>query len=162
MSLTTERERRAEHRWVEALRGAGPVAVPLRGHELLEHPLLNKDTAFTERERRASASAGSSRRACAPSRSRWPSRSRRTAARPTTSSSTSGWRRSRTATRRSSTGCWSRTWRSSCPSSTRRPWAGPASSTATSCAGRAGSGSRPRTSTGSPSSSRTPATRTSG
>jgi malic enzyme len=53
MSLTTERERRAEHRWVEALRGTGPVAVPLRGHELLEQPLLNKDTAFTERERRA-------------------------------------------------------------------------------------------------------------
>jgi malic enzyme len=52
MSLTTERERRAEHRWVEALRGTGPVAVPLRGHELLEQPLLNKDTAFTERERR--------------------------------------------------------------------------------------------------------------
>jgi malic enzyme len=52
MSLTTERERTAEHRWVEALRGTGPVAVPLRGHELLEQPLLNKDTAFTERERR--------------------------------------------------------------------------------------------------------------
>jgi malic enzyme len=52
MSLTTERERRAEQRWVEALRGTGPVAVPLRGHGLLEQPLLNKDTAFTERERR--------------------------------------------------------------------------------------------------------------
>jgi malic enzyme len=52
MSLTTERERTAEHRWVEALRGTGPVAVPLRGHELLEQSLLNKDTAFTERERR--------------------------------------------------------------------------------------------------------------
>ncbi|HET7308512.1 MAG TPA: NAD-dependent malic enzyme, partial [Actinomycetota bacterium] len=51
MNLTTERERRAEHRWVEALRGTGPVAVPLRGHELLEQPLLNKDTAFTEQER---------------------------------------------------------------------------------------------------------------
>jgi malic enzyme len=52
MTLTTERVRTAEHRWVEALRGTGPVAVPLRGHELLEQPLLNKDTAFTERERR--------------------------------------------------------------------------------------------------------------
>jgi len=51
MNLTTEQERRAEHRWVEALRGTGPVAVPLRGHELLEQPLLNKDTAFTEQER---------------------------------------------------------------------------------------------------------------
>ena len=28
MSLTTERERRTEHRWIEALRGTGPVAVP--------------------------------------------------------------------------------------------------------------------------------------
>ena len=52
MTLTTERVRTAEHRWVEALRGTGPVAVPLRGHELLEQPLLNKDTAFTQRERR--------------------------------------------------------------------------------------------------------------
>ena len=30
----------------------GPRRGPLRGHELLEQPLLNKDTAFTERERR--------------------------------------------------------------------------------------------------------------
>ncbi len=52
MSLTVERERTAEHAWVDALRtGTGSVPVPYRGHELLEQPLLNKDTAFTERER---------------------------------------------------------------------------------------------------------------
>jgi malate dehydrogenase (oxaloacetate-decarboxylating) len=52
VSLTMERGRAAEHAWVEALRaGTGPVPVPLRGPELLEQPLLNKDTAFTERER---------------------------------------------------------------------------------------------------------------
>jgi malic enzyme len=52
MTITVERERTAEHVWVEALRaGTGPAPVPYRGHDLLEHPLLNKDTAFTERER---------------------------------------------------------------------------------------------------------------
>ncbi|HET9248749.1 MAG TPA: NAD-dependent malic enzyme [Actinomycetota bacterium] len=51
MSLTLERERAAEHRWVEALMDDGAVPVPYRGHQLLEQPLLNKDTAFTERER---------------------------------------------------------------------------------------------------------------
>ncbi|HEX6330635.1 MAG TPA: NAD-dependent malic enzyme [Actinomycetota bacterium] len=52
MSLTIERARTTEHAWVEALRmGTGPVPVPLHGPELLEQPLLNKDTAFTERER---------------------------------------------------------------------------------------------------------------
>lgn len=52
MSLTMERARSAEHAWVDALRyRTGLVPVPYRGHELLEQPLLNKDTAFTERER---------------------------------------------------------------------------------------------------------------
>jgi malic enzyme len=52
MTLTESREREIEHEWVRALRtGIGPVPVPHRGAELLEHPLLNKDAAFTEKER---------------------------------------------------------------------------------------------------------------
>jgi malic enzyme len=52
MNVAVHAERAAEHAWVEALRtGAEPVPVPCRGHALLEQPLLNKDTAFTERER---------------------------------------------------------------------------------------------------------------
>jgi malic enzyme len=52
MTLTESRERELEHEWVRALRtGIGPVPVPHRGAELLEHPLLNKDAAFTEKER---------------------------------------------------------------------------------------------------------------
>jgi malic enzyme len=54
MSSTAERAPVAEHAWVEALRtGTAPVPVPSRGHELLEHALLNKDTAFSEQEREA-------------------------------------------------------------------------------------------------------------
>jgi malic enzyme len=53
MSLTME-PRQIEHAWVQALRsGHGPAPVPYRGAELLEHPLLNKDAAFTDRERDA-------------------------------------------------------------------------------------------------------------
>ena len=52
MTLTESRERELEHEWVRALRtGIGPVPVPHRGAELLEHPLLNKDAAFTQKER---------------------------------------------------------------------------------------------------------------
>ncbi|MGZ5290810.1 MAG: NAD-dependent malic enzyme [Actinomycetota bacterium] len=52
MSATLEPERTAEHAWVEALlTGTSPVPVPCRRHTLLEQPLLNKDTAFTEQER---------------------------------------------------------------------------------------------------------------
>jgi malic enzyme len=52
MTLTESRERELEHEWVRSLRtGVGPVPVPHRGAELLEHPLLNKDAAFTEKER---------------------------------------------------------------------------------------------------------------
>jgi malate dehydrogenase (oxaloacetate-decarboxylating) len=52
MKLTESRERELEHEWVRALRtGIGPVPVPHRGAELLEHPLLNKDAAFTDKER---------------------------------------------------------------------------------------------------------------
>ncbi len=52
MTLTESRERELEHEWVRALRtGIGPVPMPYRGAELLEHPLLNKDAAFTEKER---------------------------------------------------------------------------------------------------------------
>jgi malic enzyme len=52
MSIALAPERAAEHAWVEALRtGTEPVPVPWRGHQLLEQPLLNKDTAFTEQDR---------------------------------------------------------------------------------------------------------------
>ena len=52
MSATIERERTDERTWVDALRtGRSPVPVHQRGHELLEQPLLNKDTAFTDEER---------------------------------------------------------------------------------------------------------------
>ncbi len=51
MSLTEDRERTIEHTYVESLATGRPAPVPYRGHELLEHPLLNKDTAFTEDER---------------------------------------------------------------------------------------------------------------
>jgi malic enzyme len=52
VSMTVELTRGTEHAWVEALRrGEGTVPVPYRGHELLEQPLLNKDTAFTDGER---------------------------------------------------------------------------------------------------------------
>ena len=54
MSLTLERDPTFEHAWVRALMmGADHAPVPYRGAELLEHPLLNKDTAFTEGERDA-------------------------------------------------------------------------------------------------------------
>ncbi|HET7235390.1 MAG TPA: NAD-dependent malic enzyme [Actinomycetota bacterium] len=54
MSATLERDATIEHAWVRALRaGHGPAPVPYRGAELLEQPLLNKDTAFTDRERDA-------------------------------------------------------------------------------------------------------------
>jgi malate dehydrogenase (oxaloacetate-decarboxylating) len=51
MSTTETRPRSAEHEWIEALRSGRPAAVPFKGSELLEHPLLNKDTAFTDPER---------------------------------------------------------------------------------------------------------------
>jgi len=44
-------ERTLEHDWIHALQTGSPATVPFRGVELLEHPLLNKDTAFTEVER---------------------------------------------------------------------------------------------------------------
>jgi malic enzyme len=54
MMTFTDEQQRAEHAWVHALRsGTGPAPVPLRGSELLEHPLLNKDAAFSASERDA-------------------------------------------------------------------------------------------------------------
>ena len=79
-------------------------------------------------------------------------------ARPMTSSGTSDWPPSRTATRPCSTGSSSRTSRSSCRSSTRRPSVWRASSSATSSGARAASGSRPTTSAGSTTSFDRPAT----
>lgn len=51
MMITAERERGIEGEWIDALREGRPVGVPYCGAELLEHPLLNKDTAFPESER---------------------------------------------------------------------------------------------------------------
>ncbi|HEX7464819.1 MAG TPA: NAD-dependent malic enzyme [Actinomycetota bacterium] len=51
MTLARERERALEHEWIKALRSGSPAAVPYGGTELLRHPLLNKDAAFTEVER---------------------------------------------------------------------------------------------------------------
>ncbi len=50
-TITDEHERALEHEWIQALRLGRPAAVPFRGVELLENPLLNKDTAFTDTER---------------------------------------------------------------------------------------------------------------
>jgi malate dehydrogenase (oxaloacetate-decarboxylating) len=58
MTSTEARARSVEHEWIEALRTGVTAAVPFRGAELLEHPLLNKDTAFTEAERRTFALDG--------------------------------------------------------------------------------------------------------
>ncbi|HZP90208.1 MAG TPA: hypothetical protein VFC04_04330, partial [Actinomycetota bacterium] len=51
MNPMQERERALEHAWIEALRLGKPAEIPYRGVDLLEHPLLNKDAAFTEVER---------------------------------------------------------------------------------------------------------------
>ncbi|MFB3737578.1 MAG: NAD-dependent malic enzyme [Candidatus Velamenicoccus archaeovorus] len=51
MTMSEERARALEHAWIAAQRAGAPAPVPLRGVELLEHPLLNKDAAFTDHER---------------------------------------------------------------------------------------------------------------
>jgi malic enzyme len=51
MTMMEERMRALEHGWITALREGRPAPVPLRGAALLEHPLLNKDAAFTDNER---------------------------------------------------------------------------------------------------------------
>ncbi|HEX2425777.1 MAG TPA: NAD-dependent malic enzyme [Actinomycetota bacterium] len=58
MSTTETRARSTEHEWIEALRSGRPTAVPFKGSELLEHPLFNKDTAFTDPEREVFALHG--------------------------------------------------------------------------------------------------------
>ena len=123
--------------------------VRTRGHDLIADPLLNKGTAFTDRERDAFGLHGLLPPGVATIDEQVGWSSSTSAARPTTWSGTSDWPRSRTATRRSSTGSSSRTSRSSCRSSTRRPSAVPASSSATSSGARAASGSRPTTSAAS-------------
>ena len=51
MTKPETHERTRDHAWVRAVRSGSPGPVPYRGTELLEHPLLNKDTAFTVQER---------------------------------------------------------------------------------------------------------------
>ncbi|HZD17538.1 MAG TPA: hypothetical protein VE669_05305, partial [Actinomycetota bacterium] len=51
MTMTEVQMRTAEHEWITALRTGRPARVPYRGVEVLEHPLLNKDAAFTDEER---------------------------------------------------------------------------------------------------------------
>ena len=98
----------------------------------------------------ATSGVSSGSRGCCPtSRARWSSRpgapTATSSARPSRSSASSASPRSRTATSTSSTRCSATTSRSSCPSSTRPPWARPASSTAGSSAVRAACGSPPST-----------------
>ena len=123
-----------------------PAVVPFTGEDLLGRPLLNKDIAFPERGARRVRAAGPVPPHVATIEEQVDLELEhiRAQGRPT-SSATSAWPRCRTATSTSSTACWSTTSRSSCPSSTRPPWAGPARSSATSSAGRAASGSRPTT-----------------
>lgn len=51
MSAVPTVDRVDEREWIDALRDGRAADVPFRGAELLEHPLLNKDTAFTSLER---------------------------------------------------------------------------------------------------------------
>ena len=146
MSPTAGRGRATEHAWVEALRtGTAPVPVPFRGHELLEHALLNKDTAFSEHEREAFGLRG-----LLPPRVRTLEeqvaleidKNRR---KDDDLERFIGLAALQDRNETSSTASCSRTSRSCCRSSTRRPSAGPARSTATSSGAPAGCGSRPRT-----------------
>jgi malate dehydrogenase (oxaloacetate-decarboxylating) len=49
--ITEARIQGLEHDWITAVRAGRPAAVAVKGAELLENPLLNKDTAFTDAER---------------------------------------------------------------------------------------------------------------
>ncbi|HZD79478.1 MAG TPA: NAD-dependent malic enzyme [Actinomycetota bacterium] len=51
MTKSEERMGTLEHEWITALRTGKPAAVPIEGAALLEHPMLNKDAAFTDNER---------------------------------------------------------------------------------------------------------------
>ena len=121
-----------------------PARIGVTGPALLGSRLLTKDLAFPDDERdgvpapRPAARPDRSR-----STSRWSSSSSTCGSSTTRWSGTSAWPRSRTATRRCSIDCSPNTSTSSCPSSTRPPWAGRARSSATSSGAPAGRGSRP-------------------
>ena len=104
MNATIEREGTAEHAWVQAVR-TGRVRYPFRcgGTISSSNRSSTRTPRSPTRSARGSASAGSFPTRPFASTSRWRWRSPRIAARTTTSSATSGLRRSRTATRRSST-----------------------------------------------------------
>ena len=128
----------------DAIAAGRPAAIALAGPALLGSRLLTKDLAFDRRRARRVPAARPAARPRADHRGAARARARAPAAQGRRrSSTTSGWPRSRTATRRCSTGCWPSTSRSSCRSSTRRRSGGPARSSATSSGGRAGCGSRP-------------------
>ena len=95
---------------VDPLTGEEYYEVYLRGQQLLNDPLLNKASAFTEEERLSlELSTACCARASRRSSSRCSARSTATGASPTTSRSTSTCRACWTATRCSSTGCSSTT-----------------------------------------------------
>ena len=146
----------------EAIAAGRPATIDVSGAALLGSRLLTKGLAFPPEERDVFGLHGLLPERVLTIEEQCELEVEHLRARTTTWSAISGWPPSRTGMRPSSTGSSPSTWRSSCRSSTRRPLDGRARPSATSCDGRAGSGSRPRIATGFPSSCATVSTPTCG